>query len=135
MAGRPPLAIVAVDYLQLMPTPDKRNGSREQDVSALSRGLKLLAKEFDVCVIALAQLSRKPDDRDDHEPRLSDLRESGAIENDADVVLFPYRPEVYQQDREDLRGVADIIVAKQREGPGRKRAHLIWFDDYTKFVS
>ena len=134
-AGRPPLALVGVDYLQLMPiVGERRNGSREQDVSALSRGLKLLAKEFEVTVMALAQLSRKPEDRDDHEPRMSDLRESGAIENDADVVLFPYRPEVYAPDREDLKGAAELIVAKQRDGK-RGKVHLVWFEEFTKFVS
>lgn len=134
-AGKPPLALVGVDYLQLMPiVGERRNGSREQDVSALSRGLKLLAKEFEVTVMALAQLSRKPEDREDHEPRMSDLRESGAIENDADVILFPYRPEVYHPDREDLKAAAELIVAKQRDGKTGK-VHLVWFDEFTRFVS
>jgi replicative DNA helicase len=134
-ANRPPLALVCVDYIQLMPIVDgRRNGSREQDVSALSRGLKLIAKEFEVAVMALAQLSRKPEDREDHEPRMSDLRESGAIENDADLILFPYRPEVYSPDREDLKAAAELIVAKQRNGKTGK-VHLVWFDEFTRFVS
>ena len=84
--------------------------------------------------MALAQLSRKPEDREDHEPRMSDLRESGAIENDADLILFPYRPEVYLPDREDLKGAAELIVAKQRNGKTGK-VHLVWFDEFTRFVS
>lgn len=133
--GRPPLAVVAVDYLQLMPIEgQRRNGTREQDVSALTRGLKLLAKEFQVSVLALSQLSRALEMRTNHEPQLSDLRESGSIEQDADVVMFPYRPELYSQENEALRGQAELFVAKQRDGPTGK-VHMTWFRDFTRFDS
>jgi replicative DNA helicase len=131
--GRPPLKLVIVDYIQLMPVTNKKNGNREQEIAALSRGLKLLAKKFRVPVIAMSQLNRAVDLRGNHEPQLSDLRESGAIEQDADVVLFPYRPEVYCPDREDMRGVAKLIIAKQRNGP-TGFVDLVWFAQFTKFV-
>lgn len=112
-----PLALVVLDYLQLMTARGKFD-SRVQEVSALSRGLKLLAKELKVPLLALSQLSRAPEMRKgDHRPQLSDLRESGSIEQDADVVAFIYREEVYNQKREDLKGKAELILAKQRNGP------------------
>jgi len=116
------LDLVVVDYLQLMRS-ERRVESRQQEISDISGAMKGLAKELNVPVIALSQLSRAPDQRQgDHKPQLSDLRESGAIEQDADVVLFIYRPEVYEKDEakiveKGLEGMAEIIVAKQRNGP------------------
>jgi replicative DNA helicase len=114
------LDLVIVDYLQLMTgmRPDGRGfENRTQEVSALSRGLKSLAKEFDVPLVALSQLSRNPEDRRDPRPILSDLRESGAIEQDADVVAFIFREEMYRRDEPENEGIAELIVAKQRNGP------------------
>lgn len=117
-AGR--LDLVVVDYLQLMSSLDDRdNASREQEVATNMRGLKRLARELDVPVIVLAQLNRKCEERPDKRPMLSDLRESGAIEQDSDNVLFIYRPQYYQKEKtpEQDRGIAELIVAKQRNGP------------------
>jgi len=118
-AGR--LDLVVVDYLQLMTPPlsvRRAHANREQEVSAISRGLKAMAKELDCPVMALAQLSRAPEVRSgDHRPVLADLRDSGAIEQDADVVCFLYREEVYRPKDDDLHGVAELIIAKQRNGP------------------
>lgn len=129
-----PLGLVVVDYLQLMPTPNLgRNSNRTLEVGALSRGMKLMAKDLDVPFLVLSQLSRAPEQRiGDHRPQLSDLRESGSIEQDADMVAFIFRPEVYQKDREDLRGVAELILAKQRNGPTGK-VPLVFLHEYTKF--
>ena len=111
------LGLVIVDYLQLMSVRG-RSENRNQEVSALSRGLKLLAKELNVPMMVLSQLSRAVETRQgDHRPQLSDLRESGSIEQDADVVGFVFREEVYNRDREDLKGLAELIIAKQRNGP------------------
>lgn len=128
------LGLVVVDYLQLMPTPNMgRNANRTLEVGALSRGMKLMAKELDVPFLVLSQLSRAPEQRlGDHRPQLSDLRESGSIEQDADMVGFIFRPEVYQKEREDLRGVAELILAKQRNGPTGK-VPLVFLHEYTKF--
>jgi replicative DNA helicase len=111
------LSLVVIDYLQLMSSRG-RNENRNQEVSAMSRGLKLMAKDLNVPFIVLSQLSRASETRPgDHKPQLSDLRDSGSIEQDADLVAFIYREEVYKRDREDVKGLADLIIAKQRNGP------------------
>ena len=126
------LGLVVLDYLQLMSTRG-RPENRTQEVSALSRGMKLLAKELRVPMLVLSQLSRATETRPgDHIPQLSDLRESGSIEQDADVVFFIYRPEYYKPDREDLKGMAEIIIAKQRNGPIGK-VKLAFLREFTKF--
>ena len=126
------LALVIVDYMQLM-SAKGRYDSRVQEISALSRGLKLLAKDLGVPVIALSQLSRAPEMRTgDHRPQLSDLRESGSIEQDADIVGFIFREEIYKPDREDLHGMAELIISKQRNGPTGK-IKLAFLHKYVKF--
>lgn len=126
------LGLVVVDYLQLMSSRG-RVENRNQEVSQISRGLKLLAKELNVPMVVLSQLSRAPETRQgDHRPQLSDLRESGSIEQDADLVAFIFRPEVYNRDREDLRGVAELLLAKQRNGPTGK-IDLVFLHHLTKF--
>ncbi len=127
------LDLIIVDYLQLMSGGSKRYENRTQEVSAISRGLKALAKELSVPVIALSQLSRAPESRGgDHRPQLSDLRESGSIEQDADLVAFIFREEVYKQDDPDLQGRAEIIIAKQRNGP-TGRIMLAFLKSCTRF--
>ena len=126
------LGLVVLDYLQLM-SGRGRFENRNQEISVLSRGLKMLAKELNVPVIVISQLSRAPEVRQgDHRPQLSDLRDSGAIEQDADLVCFIFRPEVYNKDREDLRGLAELIIAKQRNGP-TGIVHLQFLSFCTKF--
>ena len=111
------LSLVVIDYLQLMSSRG-RSENRNQEVSAISRGLKLMAKDLNVPFLVLSQLSRAAETRiGDHKPQLSDLRDSGSIEQDADLVAFIFREEIYKRDREDLRGLADLIIAKQRNGP------------------
>jgi replicative DNA helicase len=130
--GGPPLGLVIVDYLQLM-SGRGRFENRNAEVSAISRGMKLLAKEMNVPMLVLSQLSRAPETRQgDHRPQLSDLRESGSIEQDADLVGFIFRPEVYRRDDESLRGLAELIVAKQRNGPVGK-IDLVFLHSMTKF--
>src|SRR5579885_589744 len=129
--GRDP-KLVIVDYLQLM-TGRGRFENRNQEVSALSRGMKLLAKELNVPMLVLSQLSRAVETRQgDHRPQLSDLRESGSIEQDADLVGFIFREEVYNKNREDLRGLAELIIAKQRNGPVGT-VNLVFLHSQTKF--
>ncbi len=124
------IGMIMVDYLQLMQGP-KGIESRQQEISVISRSLKALAKELDVPVIALSQLSRQVENRADHKPQLSDLRESGAIEQDADLVIFLYRPYIYSNEEED-RGKAQIIVAKQRNGPTGS-VDVTFVDRYARF--
>lgn len=124
------LDFIMVDYLQLMSGGGKQQ-SREQEISEISRGLKALAREMSAPVVALSQLSRACESRADHRPMLSDLRESGAIEQDADVVMFLYRDEYYHPDTE-LKNQAEVIIAKQRNGP-TGTVNLIWIGQYTKF--
>ena len=124
------LKIVIIDYLQLM-TGSGRSESRQQEISEISRSLKALARELNVPVVALSQLSRAVEQRPDHRPMLSDLRESGAIEQDADVVMFIYRDDYYNKDTE-LKNISEIIVAKQRNGP-IGTIQLAWLPEYTKF--
>ena len=126
------VGLVIVDYLQLM-SGRGRFENRNQEVSALSRGMKLLAKELNVPMMVLSQFSRAVETRQgDHRPQLSDLRESGSIEQDADLVGFIFREEVYHRDREDLRGLAELIVAKQRNGPVGT-VNLVFLHAQTKF--
>jgi replicative DNA helicase len=129
------LDLIVVDYLQLMSGGGKRYENRTQEVSAISRGLKALAKELAVPVVALSQLSRAPESRGgDHRPQLSDLRESGSIEQDADIVMFIFREEVYKQDDPDLEGKAELIIGKQRNGP-IGRVMMAFQKSFTCFAS
>ena len=126
------LGLVILDYLQLM-SGRGRFENRNQEISVLSRGLKMLAKELNVPVIVISQLSRAPEVRQgDHRPQLSDLRDSGAIEQDADLVCFLFREEMYKPEREDLKGLAELIVAKQRNGP-TGIVNLVFLRQFTKF--
>ena len=127
------IGMVVIDYLQLVQGSNKRNGSREQEISEISRSLKILAKELNVPVIALSQLSRAVEQRPDHRPMLSDLRESGAIEQDADIVMFLYRDDYYNPDSEK-KDIAEVIIAKHRGG-SLGTVDLLWLGSYTKFVN
>ena len=127
------LSIVIIDYLQLMSGSGKSGENRQQEISEISRSLKALAREIDCPVIALSQLSRACETRNDHRPMLSDLRESGAIEQDADVVMFIYRDDYYNKDS-DEKNVSEIIIAKQRNGP-TGTVKLAWLPEYTKFAN
>ncbi|MGN1145066.1 MAG: replicative DNA helicase [Acetatifactor sp.] len=126
------LSMIIIDYLQLM-TGSGRTDSRQQEISDISRSLKAVARELSVPVLALSQLSRAVEQRPDHRPMLSDLRESGAIEQDADVVMFIYRDDYYNHDT-DKKGVSEIIIAKQRNGP-IGTVELAWLPEYTKFAN
>ena len=126
------IGLVVIDYLQLV-QGNKRTASREQEISEISRSLKILAKEINVPVIALSQLSRAVEQRPDHRPMLSDLRESGAIEQDADIVMFLYRDDYYNKESEK-KDIAEVIIAKQRGGQ-TGTVELLWMGNYTKFVN
>ena len=126
------IQLVIIDYLQLM-SGNGRADSRQQEISEISRALKALARELHVPVIALSQLSRAVEQRPDHRPMLSDLRESGAIEQDADVVMFIYRDDYYNKDS-DKKNIAEVIIAKQRNGP-IGTVNLVWLPQYTKFAN
>lgn len=126
------IGLVVIDYLQLMDA-SKNNASRQADISEISRSLKVLAREIGVPIIALSQLSRAPEQRPDHRPMLSDLRESGSIEQDADMVMFLYRDDYYNPDT-DKKNVAEVILAKNRAG-STGTAELLWLGQYTKFVN
>ena len=125
------LDIIIIDYLQLMSGSGRGNESRQQEISDISRSLKGLARELNVPVVALSQLSRAVEQRPDKRPMMSDLRESGAIEQDADVIMFIYRDDYYNKDTE-LKGISEIIIAKQRNGP-IGTVNLAWLPQYTKF--
>lgn len=128
------LSVVIIDYLQLMSGSGKGGGdNRQQEISEISRSLKALARELNAPVIALSQLSRACETRQDHRPMLSDLRESGAIEQDADVVMFLYRDDYYNKDT-DMPNIAEVIIAKQRNGP-IGTINLVWRPEFTKFAN
>jgi replicative DNA helicase len=133
VAGEMPLSLVVVDYLQLMVGQGARAENRQQEIAEISRGLKVLARDLEVPVLAIAQLSRAVETRHDKRPLLSDLRDSGAIEQDADVVMFLYRDEYYNPESDD-KGIAEVIVGKHRNGPTGK-VQLAWMEQYTKFAS
>ena len=128
------IGLIIIDYLQLIQgSGNRRNGSREQEISEISRSLKILAKELDVPVIALSQLSRAAEQRNDHRPMLSDLRESGSIEQDADIVMFLYRDDYYNEESEN-KNIAEVILAKNRSG-SVGTAEVLWMSSYTKFAN
>lgn len=127
------LDMIMIDYLQLMSGSGRNTDSRQQEISDISRSLKSLARELNIPVVAMAQLSRAVEQRPDHRPMLSDLRESGAIEQDADVVMFIYRDDYYNKDTE-LKGISEIIIAKQRNGP-IGTVNLAWLPEFTKFAN
>lgn len=127
------IGLVIIDYLQLVQGGARSKGSREQEIAEISRSLKILAKEINVPVIALSQLSRAVEQRPDHRPMLSDLRESGSIEQDADIVMFLYRDDYYNPETEK-KDTAEVIIAKQRGG-STGTIELLWLGNYTKFVN
>ncbi|MFA6444340.1 MAG: DnaB-like helicase C-terminal domain-containing protein, partial [Sterolibacterium sp.] len=126
------LGLIVIDYLQLM-TSTRDGENRATEISEISRSIKALAKELQVPIIALSQLSRKVEERNDKRPLMSDLRESGAIEQDADIILMMYREEYYKPDTQE-KGVAEVIIGKHRNGP-TGTVKLTFLGEYTKFVS
>lgn len=133
-AHEAPLGLIIVDYLQLMQGSGRSDGNRVQEVSEISRGLKLIARELDVPLIALSQLSRSVEQREDKRPQLSDLRESGSIEQDADIVMFIHRPGYYEPDNEELQNITNLIIAKHRNGPVGK-VDLYFHPERLRFMS
>ena len=136
LKAREGLGLVVVDYIQLMegsPLLRRRDENRVQEISAISRGLKMMARDLDVPIVVVSQLNRSPDSRNDKRPMLSDLRESGAIEQDADMVLLIYRDDYYEPDSES-KGIAEVNVAKHRNGP-TDRVKLAFMGTYAKFGS
>ena len=127
------LDLIILDYLQLM-EHDGRADSRQQEITAMSRGLKQLAREMNCPILVLSQLSRAPEQRSEHRPILSDLRESGAIEQDADLVLFLYRDEVYNPETTEKPGICEVIIAKNRNGP-IGTVDVVWQANYTRFAN
>jgi len=129
------LGLIVIDYLQLM-SGGAQSENRQLEVSEISRNLKVLARELNVPILALSQLSRRLEERSDKRPQLADLRESGSLEQDADVVMFLYRDEVYKQDSADpaLKGMADLIIAKHRAGP-IANIRLVFQGEFTLFRS
>jgi replicative DNA helicase len=126
-----PLGLVIIDYLQLM-RGNERVDSREQQISEISRSLKSLAKELNIPVLALSQLNRALEKRPDKKPLLSDLRESGSIEQDADTVIFLFREEVYEKEKQEVKGLAEVIIGKQRNGPIGD-ATVAFLHEFTRF--
>ncbi|HEY0965555.1 MAG TPA: replicative DNA helicase, partial [Candidatus Saccharimonadales bacterium] len=129
-----PLGLIIIDYLQLMQGSGRDNGNRVQEVSEISRGLKLIARELNVPLIALSQLSRTVEQRSPQIPQLSDLRESGSIEQDADIVSFIYRPGYYEPDNPEVENITDLIIAKHRNGPVGK-VQLYFHPERLRFMS
>jgi len=129
-----PLGLIVVDYLQLMQAANNHNGNRVQEVSEISRGLKLIARELNVPLIALSQLSRSVESRTPPIPQLADLRESGSIEQDADLVSFIYRPGYYEPDNPEVQNITDLIIAKHRNGPTGK-VQLYFHPERLRFMS
>ena len=129
-----PLGLIIVDYLQLMQGSGRHDGNRVQEVSEISRGLKLIARELNVPLIALSQLSRTVESRTPPIPQLSDLRESGSIEQDADIVSFIYRPAYYEPDNPEVQNITDLIIAKHRNGPVGK-VQLYFHPERLRFMS
>lgn len=127
------LGLIIIDYLQLMSGSKSKSENRQQEISEISRSLKILAKEINVPVITLSQLSRAPETRPEHRPILSDLRESGAIEQDADIVMFLYRDDYYNPET-DKKNIAEVIIAKHRNG-STGTVELVWLGQYTKFAN
>jgi replicative DNA helicase len=135
LKGGQPLGLIVIDYLQLL-EPDNSKDPRQEQVAKIARRLKMLAREQNVPVLCLSQLNRQAEDSKDHRPRLSHLRESGAIEQDADVVMFVHREEYYRRPEEaaEFAGQAQIIIAKQRNGPIGD-VDLVWERNYTRFLN
>lgn len=128
------IGLIIIDYLQLITPTGRKGGSREQEIAEISRSLKILAKEINVPVVALSQLSRAVEQRPDHKPMLSDLRESGSIEQDADIVMFLHREEYYNPETVEKKNITDVIVAKNRSGSIGSE-ELVWLASYTKFAN
>lgn len=127
------LSVVIIDYLQLMKGRG-RNESRQEEISGISRSLKALARELNVPVIALSQLNRQSTKREDYKPMMSDLRDSGAIEQDADVIMFLHRDEYYTKEKSEMKGITEVLIAKQRNGP-IGTVELVWLEKYTRFAN